>query len=95
MKWCCSGFQSSYENAGQRGTAFLIGRDSLGKPDFVFQFRAVEIDKEFPFPKTEIPISTVSDIRINFCPTCGSNLEKWYGKYVDSLYRKGLRVLEL
>jgi hypothetical protein len=95
MKWCCIGFEANYETAGQRGTAYLIGRDSLGKPEFTLQFRAVAIDTEFPLVKSDVPISTVIDIRITFCPSCGSNLEKWYGKYVDSLYRKGLRVLEL
>ncbi len=95
MKWCCVGFKSSYETAGQRGTAYLIGRNSLGKPAFTLQFRAVDIDKEFPLINSDIPISTVIDIGIVFCPSCGVNLERFYGKYVDSLYRKGLRVFEM
>jgi hypothetical protein len=95
MKWCCIGFKSNYQAAGQRGTAYLIGRDSLDKPEFILQFRAVDMDQEFPFINTDFPISTVIDLRIVFCPSCGVNLEKFYGKFVDSLYRKGLRVLEL
>jgi len=95
MKWCCIGFKSNYESAGQRGSAILIGRSSLGKPEFTLQFRAVDINKEFPFVKSNVPISTIVDSRITFCPACGCNLEKWYGKYVDSLYREGLKVTEL
>ncbi len=73
----------------------MIGRNSLGKPDFTLQFRAVDMDKEFPLINSDIPISTVVDIGILFCPSCGVNLEKFYGKHADSLYRKGLRVFEL
>ena len=94
MKWCCVGFKLGYEAASQRGTAYLIGRDAFGKPEFILQFRAFDEDKEFPSIDLDFPVSTVIDIRILFCPTCGCNLEKQYGRYVDSLHRKDLRISE-
>jgi len=91
MKWCCIGFKSHYDAAGQRGHAILIGRDSMGKPEVTMQYRAVDIGEELEV-KTDSPVSTVVDIRIVFCPWCGRNVEKWYGADVDSLDRKGLRI---
>jgi hypothetical protein len=90
MKWCCIGFQSHYDTAGERGHAILIGRDSMGQPEITMQYRA--IDPSETLPVTDIPISTVVDIRIVFCPWCGQNVETWYGKDVDTLYRDGLKI---
>lgn len=94
MKWCCVGYKSGYEAAGRRGTAYLVGRDALGKPEFTIQFRALDKDKELPSINLDFAVSTVIDIKISFCPICGCNLEKQYGKNVDSLYRKDLRISE-
>jgi hypothetical protein len=91
MKWCCLGFQSHYEAAGQQGHAILIGRDSMGKPEITMQYRAIDAGKELLI-ESEIPIATVMDIRIVFCPWCGRNGEEWYGDEVDSLYREGLKI---
>ena len=91
MRWCCIAFESRYEAAGERGIAILVGRNSAGKPEFVLQHRAV--DKEIEsLPITEYPLSVVSDICIHYCPWCGRKLDKWYGKYVDELYRPGLKI---
>ena len=90
MKWCCIGFQSHYDTAGERGHAILIGRDSMGQPEITMQYRAIDPSEKLPV--TDIPISTVVDIRIVFCPWCGQNVETWYGKDVDTLYRDGLKI---
>lgn len=78
MKWCCIGFKSGYDSSGQRGSAILVGRNYFGNPEFTLQFRAVDAEKEFPVIQSEMPISTVVDVKIVFCPWCGINLEKWY-----------------
>lgn len=91
MQWCCIGFKSAYESAGQRGTAYLVGRDSLGAPEFIMQYRAVDMGKE-NYIQSFIPISIIIDIRIVFCPSCGVNLGKFYDENIDSLYRKGLEI---
>jgi hypothetical protein len=90
MKWCCIGFKSHFDCGGERGHAILIGRDSLGKPEITMQYRALNPLDELPV--TDFPISTVMDIRIVFCPWCGQNLETFYGKHVDDLYRPGLKI---
>jgi hypothetical protein len=91
VDWCCLGFEAGYENAGNRGHSYLIGRDSLGTPEFISQFRSLEtgyIEKI----TSETPITLVSELRINFCPTCGTNLANFYGARVDVLYRQELEV---
>ena len=90
MKWCCVGFKSHYESAGERGHSILIGRDSMENPDITMQYRAIDPNEQLPV--TEFPISTVMDIRIVFCPWCGQNVERWYAKHVDELYRPGLKI---
>jgi len=91
--WCCIGFKAGYESAGERGTAYLVGRDSLGKPEFIHQFRAVDLGKEEVFNfKNDTPISFAIDCRIVFCPSCGVNLEQFYKNKIDDLDRLGLKI---
>jgi hypothetical protein len=91
MKWCCITFKSWYEAAGKRGFAILVGRDSAGKPQFTIQHRSIDPEME-DLVKTETPLSLVADIQISYCPWCGRNLERWYGKNVDTLYRPNLKI---
>ena len=91
--WCCIGFKAGYGSAGIRGTAYLVGRDSLGTPEFIHQFRTVDLGKEEVFDfKNETPMSFVVDVRIVFCPSCGVNLERFYGKKIDDLNRSGFKI---
>lgn len=95
MKWCCLTFKSWYENAGQRGITVLVGRRSNGEPEFVIQQRAIDLERDVQsLPATDYAISIASDVGINYCPWCGRNLKKWYGKHVEQLYRPGLRITE-
>ena len=80
MKWCCKVFQSWFQTAGSRGIGVFAAGRSGNEPVFVLQSRA--LDPESPIPNTTYPISTVSEIRIQFCPWCGSNLKEVYdGSY--------------
>jgi len=91
MKWCCITFKDWYETAGERGTGILVGRNSVGKPEFIIQHRAV--DREITLlPPTDYPVTTTSEFHISYCPWCGRQLDKWYGKYVDELYRPNLKI---
>lgn len=95
MNWCCLTFKNWYEAAGLRGLTVLVGRTSSGEPEFVIQQRAIDMEIDVrSFPAVDYPISIVSDVGINFCPWCGRNLKKCYGKYIEQLYRPGLRVTE-
>lgn len=91
MEWCCVVFKNSYEAAGERGLAILAGRNSAGNPEFVLQHRAFDKDVE-SLPETEAPMSVISEARISYCPWCGRNLEKWYGKHVNELDRPALNI---
>ena len=71
--------------------SYLVGRDSLGKPDFVIQFRSID-SENVPKVLTDFPITTVIEKRIVFCPSCGVNLGKWYGPRVDELHREGIEI---
>ena len=91
MKWCCIGFKSHYDSAGEQGHAILIGRNSLGEPDIVMQYRAVNLEEENQVD-SKVMMSLVTDIAIIFCPWCGRNVRKWYSKYVDELFKEGLKI---
>jgi len=91
ISWCCLGFQSNYlAEPGKRGIVILVGRDSSLRPEFVIQFR--NMDMEMQLPVLPFPISLSTDIRIRYCPWCGANLEKHYRKVVDQLNRPDFRI---
>ncbi len=87
------GFQAGYDAAGLRGHAYLVHRNYLGAPAFTSQYRAVEKGAGDDINCSE-PVSIVSDLRINYCPTCGANLAKFYAKRIDELYRSGFLLSE-
>ena len=91
MKWCCMGFEAGYDAAGQRGSAILVGRDSLGAPEFTLQFRVADKGQEETV-KSDNPLSLITDVRFVFCPWCGRNAVKFYGERVDALFRPGLKI---
>lgn len=91
MKWCCPAFAGWYDHSGQRGIAILVGRDSTGEPEFLMQYRAVNEGEEMSF-NPEVVASTVIEVGLRYCPWCGRNLDKWYGKNVDALYRPYLKI---
>ena len=87
------GFKACYESAGQRGHSYLVHRNYRGEPAFTSQHRAV--GKGFGEDlNTTFPVSLITDSRINFCPTCGENLAKFYAKRIDELYRPDLLITE-
>ncbi|HUR98030.1 MAG TPA: hypothetical protein VMZ26_08210 [Pyrinomonadaceae bacterium] len=91
MKWCCIGFKAQYNCAGQRGVAYLVGRDSLGAPQFMVQYRAVEKGSESHI-QVDILAAIIVETRIVYCPSCGVNLAKFYKKEIDNLDRDGFEI---
>lgn len=91
MKWCCPGFEGFYGNAGQRGAGILVGRDSRERPEFTLQYRAADAGDETSLSSENL-ISPIVEVGLQYCPWCGRNLEKWYGKGVDDLYRPYLKI---
>lgn len=91
VNWCCMGFESHYDQAGQRGTGILIGRDSVGAPEFTLQYRAVDKGNELVID-SEKPVSLIVDIGMRYCPWCGCDLKHCYGDVIDELYRPDLKI---
>jgi hypothetical protein len=95
IDWCCLGFQSNYQNKqpGKRGFSIIIGRDSCDQLEVVIQFRSIDIGMETSMPNTQIPITLCTDLRIVFCPWCGTNIMIHYEKWADLLMRPGFRIV--
>lgn len=92
MNWCCLTFKSRYEVAGERSFAVLIERGPDGPPQFILQHRAIDRGSETSVHSEE-PVALVSEVRIHYCPWCGRDLKRAYGKYADALSRRALRIL--
>ena len=90
MKWCCPGFSAQYDNADEAGFTVLVGRNELGQPEFLLQHRAIEKGFTLVLP-SDARVYLMTETGMRFCPWCGADLEKWYGKALDSLHRPQLR----
>lgn len=54
--------------------------------DFYFiRFRAVSLSDDSSLGSTEIPVVKMTEQGIKFCPWCGVELAKCYGRFVDAL----------
>jgi len=91
VKRCCLAFQDHHQNAGERTFSVLVDRDSSKEAAFIFQHRALEPGDQLP-ASLQVPVSTVSEVRIRFCPWCGRRLSRWYKNWIDELRRPGLRI---
>jgi hypothetical protein len=93
VAWCCAGFQSHYEShqAGERGILLLVRRDARRRLEIEL-LRSVDLAMESTVPSIPIPISLCVDVRIVYCPWCGTNAEVYYEKWAEVLLRPGFRV---
>ena len=92
MTFCCRAFEYWFERAGERGFGVFSAHDTAPKPLFVIQHRALDRDGSSPaFAPT--PFSLVSDLIIQFCPWCGSNLEDFYRDATLDIDRTNLKVI--
>jgi hypothetical protein len=91
VKWCCLAFQGHYQNAGERTFAVLVDIEASGEAIFIFQHRALEPCDLLP-SDLQVPVSVVSEVRINFCPWCGRSLAKWYKRFAAELRKPDLRI---
>lgn len=91
MKWCCPNFKSWHEAAGERGYTVFAEPIADGKSAFVVQYRAVDIAQEH-LVSSQTPLTLLADIRISYCPWCGRDLAKWYGRNTEELYKPSLKI---
>jgi len=54
VKWCCVGFESFYGQGGRQGAGILVGRDSIGDPEFIMQYRAADAGEKLESSLQEI-----------------------------------------
>lgn len=94
IEWCCDGFQANSEAAqpGERGIVILFGRDTPNRLEVVLQFRSVDYAMEGHLPNIPFPISLCTDMRIVYCPWCGTNVEAHYERWAHLLIRPGFRI---
>jgi hypothetical protein len=79
MRFCCEQFRLNFEMAGTRGFGlFSVGKFYKDETAFIIQHRAIEIGTEPP-AFTKSSLSLVSEMHIQFCPWCGTQLNKFYG----------------
>lgn len=90
MRWCCMGFQGNFQMAGSRGVAVFVSTRGESEPAFILEFRA--LDAGAPVPYTDYPLSSVSQIQLQFCPWCGVRLREWYRDTFRELDRSDLAL---
>jgi hypothetical protein len=87
--FCCEGFKSLINNAGQRGVSALVMRSASGRFRFDLQSRAVTREDELLISQTQMPgsmrlhnhpaqvehVALAANIHLNCCPFCGTKLQ--------------------
>jgi hypothetical protein len=93
IRWCCQTFRSYYEAAGQRGLGIVVEEGEVG-PGFLIQCRSIEPKDEQAFKafNAPFPVSLVTQTGMLFCPWCGKNLRRRYGRHVKVLARPDLSI---
>jgi hypothetical protein len=89
MKYCCEAFERLHENAGLREFAVFTARYPDGSV-FVLQHRALERDALPPF--SESPMSSVSELLLNYCPSWGVTLRQFNSDRLDELDQSELKL---
>ena len=89
MKFCCEAFERLHQNAGLREFAVFTARYPDGSV-FVLQHRALDPDALPPF--TESPMSSVSELLLNYCPWCGVTLQQFYRDHLIELDQSELKL---
>jgi hypothetical protein len=89
MKFCCRSLEEVHANAGMREFGLFTARYG-NELVFVLQHRALDPDALPPF--TESPISSVSELLLNYCPWCGMRLHQFFGDRLSELDRSELKL---
>ena len=90
--FCCAGFKTHIERAGERGISILVRRDSSGLA-FELQSRGVGFEDQSklrPMP-IDITINISCSVGMRYCPWCGDPLKKMLeqnAEFFESLAEK-------
>ena len=85
------GFEHFSKEAGNRGFGIFSHKWEDGEWTFWLQFRALDPDGRQPV-EAPIPLTLVSEIRLNYCPWCGAKLQEFYEFSVEGLKRTDLKL---
>lgn len=88
MDWCCDEFRLYNRARGARGISLHAAVDPDLGPYFVLEFRSVSQDDLEKLPHRQVAITLVQDLRISFCPFCGSDLGRHYGSALPEMLRQ-------
>lgn len=92
QEWCCRFFQTMYDRPGKNGFSIVVQKNP-GVAYFLLQARAVDKGRESEVDvPTTVPLLFVSQISMQFCPSCGVNLKEWYGDRIEGMYSPGLAL---
>jgi hypothetical protein len=93
IRWCCQTFRSYCEEAGRRGLGVVVEETEVG-PTFLIQCRSIDPKDEQAFRavNTPVPVSLVTQTGMLFCPWCGKNLRRRYGRHVKDLSQPELSI---
>jgi hypothetical protein len=80
MKWCCVGFEQNYGLSSLRGICIVYAHNEEHNGRFVLRFRAIDQDNEAG-AVASFPISVTTDVVLTWCPFCGANLLRFYGRF--------------
>jgi hypothetical protein len=83
-------FEGYFQMAGSRGLGVFVSTRDGSDPALILQYRATDPGARIPY--TELPMSLVTDVHVQFCPWCGVRLHKWYRNVLRSLDRSELKV---
>jgi hypothetical protein len=89
MKYCCEVFRSILNEGGKRGLSIIVVEANVGP---VFFFQARSLDPERQLPSTGFVVTTELEVAIKFCPWCGANLKRKYGRNAADLARPELQL---
>ena len=78
IQFCCRRFKELIDRAGQRGLAAVVSRNGQNPLKFRLQSRGIAHEDEVESKKisTQIVINIQTQQAIEYCPYCGSHLQK-------------------
>jgi hypothetical protein len=84
MKWCCAGFQGSFEVRDERGL-FVFAGPTPGmttEPSFYIGTRPVDradsVKLQENLSRLPVPVNLLCRTGLRFCPWCGVELVRFY-----------------
>lgn len=86
VKHCCTITRDSISRGEERGLSIVPVRNSQFGDFFFLRFRAVAAQHSGRLNgPNDVPIATVIEQAIKYCPWCGANLSETYGRNFDQL----------